>query len=90
MDRTTQLLLNDELSKKLVIVVYTLSLLLCKFINTTSYHLGRYEPSPPSTKELHALHMQVRALPIKRRKLNGPSLELVYICSFLTKAGTSL
>ena len=34
----------------LVIALYTL---FCKFINTTAYHLGRYEPSPPSTKELH-------------------------------------
>ena len=23
------------------------------FINTTSYHSGRFKPSPPSTKELH-------------------------------------
>ena len=37
----------------LVIAIYTLSQLFCKFINTTAYHLGRYEPSPPSTKELH-------------------------------------
>ena len=31
----------------LVIALYTLSLLFCKFINTTAYHLGRYEPSSP-------------------------------------------
>ena len=37
----------------LVIALYTLSLLFCKFINTTAYHLGRYEPSSPYTKELH-------------------------------------
>ena len=37
----------------LVIALYTLSLLFCKFINTAAHHLGRYEPSPPSTKELH-------------------------------------
>ena len=29
----------------LVIALYTLSLLFCKFINTTAYHLGRYKPS---------------------------------------------
>ena len=39
----------------LVIALDALSLLFCIFINTTSYHLGRYEPSPPSTKELHAV-----------------------------------
>ena len=26
---------------------YTLSLLFCKFINTTAYHTGRFEPSSP-------------------------------------------
>ena len=31
----------------LVIALYTPSLLFCKFINTTAYHLGRYEPSSP-------------------------------------------
>ena len=31
----------------LVIVIYTLYLLFCKFINTTAYNLGRYEPSSP-------------------------------------------
>ena len=31
----------------LVIALYTLSLLFCKFINTKAYHLGRYEPSSP-------------------------------------------
>ena len=29
----------------LVIALNTLSLLFCKFINTTAYHLGRYEPT---------------------------------------------
>ena len=38
----------------LVIALDALFLLFCIFINTTAYHLGRYEPSPPSTKELHA------------------------------------
>ena len=37
----------------LVIALDVLSLLFCIFVNTTSYHLGRYKPSPPSTKELH-------------------------------------
>ena len=31
----------------LVIALYTLSLLFCKFINTTAYHLGRFKPSSP-------------------------------------------
>ena len=31
----------------LVIALCTLSLLFCKFINTTAYHLGRYKPSSP-------------------------------------------
>ena len=31
----------------LVIASCTLSLLFCKFTNTTAYHLGRYEPSSP-------------------------------------------
>ena len=39
----------------LVIALDTLFLLFCIFINTTAYHLGRYKPSPPSTKELHSL-----------------------------------
>ena len=37
----------------LVIILRALSLLSCNFINTTAYHLGRYKPSYPSTKELH-------------------------------------
>ena len=39
----------------LVIALDALFLLFCIFINTTAYHLDRYEPSPPSTKELHGL-----------------------------------
>ena len=31
----------------LVIALHAPSLLLCHFINTTAYHLGRYEPSSP-------------------------------------------
>ena len=34
-------------SAHLVIALYTLSLLFCKFINTTPYHYVRYEPSSP-------------------------------------------
>ena len=41
----------------LVIALDALSLLFCIFINATAYHLGRYEPSPPSTKELHELRL---------------------------------
>ena len=37
----------------LVIALDALSLLFCIFVNSTAYHLGRHEPSPPSTKELH-------------------------------------
>ena len=42
----------------LVIALDALSLLFCIFINTTAYHLGRYEPSPPSTKELHDFRLK--------------------------------
>ena len=34
-------------------ILAALSLLFWHFINTTAYHLGRYEPLSPSTKELH-------------------------------------
>ena len=37
----------------LVIALDALFLMFCIFINTTAYHLGRHERSPPSTKELH-------------------------------------
>ena len=37
----------------LVIALHALSLLLCNFIYTTGYHLGKYKLSSPSTKELH-------------------------------------
>ena len=40
-------LVSAQLSKNLVMALYTLSLLFFKFINTTAYHLGRYEPSSP-------------------------------------------
>ena len=39
--------------KNLVIALYELSLLVYNFIDTTPYHLGRYDPPSPSTKELH-------------------------------------
>ena len=32
----------------LVIDLHVLSLLFCNFINSTAYHLGKYEPSSPS------------------------------------------
>ena len=38
---------------KQIIALHALSLLLCYFIFTTAYHLGRYKPSSPSTKEFH-------------------------------------
>ena len=41
----------------LVIALDALFLLFCIFINTTAYYLGRYKPSPPSTKELHAVSL---------------------------------
>ena len=37
----------------LVIALDALTILFCIFTNTTAYHLGRYEPAPPSTKEFH-------------------------------------
>ena len=33
---------------------FTVSLMFLHLINETAYHLGRYEPSSPSTKELNA------------------------------------
>ena len=37
----------------LVVIVHDLSLLLCHFTNTTTYHLGYHRASSPYTKELH-------------------------------------
>ena len=37
----------------LVIALYALSQLFCIFMNITSYHLGRYEPSAPWLVLLH-------------------------------------
>ena len=37
----------------LFIAFHALSLLFCNYINATAYCLGRFEPSSPSTKELH-------------------------------------
>ena len=51
--RWSSYLLNCQTN--LVIALYKLSQLFCKFIYTTAYHLGRYKPLPPSTKELHGL-----------------------------------
>ena len=53
----------------LVIALYTLSILFCKFINTTAYPLGRYKPSPPSTKELHGLGNGARKRVSNKRKI---------------------
>ena len=42
----------------LVIDLYTLSLLFCKFIYTTAHHLGRYKPSSPvSCRAPHSISM---------------------------------
>ena len=46
----------------LVIALDALFLLFCIFINTTAYHLGRFKPPPPSTKELHALTNITKAI----------------------------
>ena len=46
----------------LVIALHILSPLFCKFINTIAYHLGRYEPSPTSTMELHDLSPIIQLL----------------------------
>ena len=37
-----------------LVIVDELSLLFWYFINITAYHLGRYKPSSPVTKLLHA------------------------------------
>ena len=42
-----------RIGPNLVTVHLARSLLFCKFINATSYHLGRHEHSSSSTKELH-------------------------------------
>ena len=41
----------------LVIALHALSLLFCNLINTLINHFGSYEPSSPSTKELHGLDL---------------------------------
>ena len=41
----------------LVIVHNALPLVFWHFVNTTAYHLCRYEPSSSPTKELHGLGM---------------------------------
>ena len=54
-----QQLMGDEgwylpnFQTNLVIALHALSLLFGNFINTTAYHLSRYEPSYHSTKDLH-------------------------------------
>ena len=37
----------------LVTVLHALFLLFCDFINPTDNHLGRFDPSSPSSKDLH-------------------------------------
>ena len=61
----------------LVIALDTLSLLFCIFINTTAYHLGRYEPSSP---------VSCRA-PRSNTFLYGPVANLIKIprCKFMLK-----
>ena len=46
-------LVSAQCQTNLVIVLLALSLLFLYFTNTAAYHLGRFEPSSPSTKELH-------------------------------------
>ena len=48
----------------LVISLHTLSLLFCKFIKTTAYHLGRYQPSSPVS--CHAPQLEYHLTIIKR------------------------
>ena len=63
-------LVSAQWSKNLVIALDALSLLFCIFINTTAYHLGRYEPSSP---------ISCRAPQIIPKK--PASVRLVYLAS---------
>ena len=76
----------------LVIALDAVSLLFCIIINTTAYHLGRYEPSPPSNKELHAythyISLSHTHSPIRLRKSRFfPNRDdfIVLFSSFLLK-----
>ena len=68
----------------LVIALDALSLLFCIFINTTVYHLVKYEPSPPSTKELHD-YGRYWLLAVPKRNC-GKSLLLRHACILATLA----
>ena len=62
-------LVSAQLSKNLLIALYTLSLLLWKFINTTAYHLGR---SPLSCRAPHpgSIPSDRKSIPDKIRGSN--------------------
>ena len=77
----------------LVFALRVLSLLFWHFINTTDYHLGRYKPSPPSTKEFHASTFFEGNLASPTKKINIvgskkwaiPGLFFIYFQSFSYK-----
>ena len=50
-------ILSVQLSSKIGHFLHALSLLFCNLINTLINHFGSYEPSSPSTKELHGLDL---------------------------------
>ena len=54
LERGDEGLYRSNSQTNLVMALHSLSLLFFYYINTTAYHLGRYKPSFPSTKELHA------------------------------------
>ena len=64
------------------IALYTLSLLFCKFINTTDYHFGRYDHSPHSIEELHGCTLIVELL-AKTVITSGPFNEHRFILPVL-------
>ena len=51
--QTTTVCFFPIVKQFLLLPFYALSLLFWHFINSTAYHLGRYAPSSPPTKELH-------------------------------------
>ena len=71
-------------SRTLVIALDALFLLFCIFINTKAYPLGRYKPSPPSTKELHGVNFliiftwQSDRIDASLTKANCTSIQKVY------------
>ena len=54
---------------KLDTVLPELSLLCLHFINTTAHHSGRYDPTPPPTKELHATSISAAQSSVAAAKL---------------------